>query len=66
MLAMGLIDIVAEAHLKPFDIAPLVPIIEAAGGVVTTWDGGDPANGGQILAVGDPDLHAAAMQALAR
>jgi myo-inositol-1(or 4)-monophosphatase len=66
MLAMGLIDIVAEAHLKPFDIAPLVPIIEAAGGVVTTWDGGDPANGGQILAVGDPALHAAAMQALAR
>jgi myo-inositol-1(or 4)-monophosphatase len=65
MLAMGLIDIVAEAHLKPFDIAPLVPIIEAAGGVVTTWDGGDPANGGQILAVGDPALHAATLRALA-
>jgi histidinol phosphatase-like enzyme (inositol monophosphatase family) len=65
LLAMGLIDIVAEASLKPFDIAPLVPIIEAAGGVVTTWDGGDPAGGGRILAVGDPSLHEAAMQALA-
>ncbi len=43
LLAMGLIDIVAEASLKAFDIAPLVPIIEAAGGIVTTWDGGDPA-----------------------
>jgi myo-inositol-1(or 4)-monophosphatase len=65
LLAMGLIDIVAEASLKAFDIAPLVPIIEAAGGIVTTWDGGDPAQGGRILAVGDPALHKAAMQALA-
>jgi myo-inositol-1(or 4)-monophosphatase len=65
LLAMGLIDIVAEASLKPFDIAPLVPIIEAAGGVVTTWEGGDPAEGGRILAVGDPALHGAAMAALA-
>ena len=64
LLAMGFIDIVAEAGLKPFDIAPLVPIIEAAGGVVTTWDGGDAANGGQILAVGNPALQQAAMAAL--
>jgi histidinol phosphatase-like enzyme (inositol monophosphatase family) len=66
LLAMGLIDIVAEASLKAFDIAPLIPIIEAAGGVVTTWDGGDPASGGRILAVGDPALHEAAIQALGR
>jgi len=64
MLAMGHLDIVAEAGLKPFDIAPLIPIIEAAGGVVTTWDGGDPAAGGRILAVGDPALHPAALAAL--
>lgn len=65
MLAMGFIDIVAETGLNPFDIIPLLPIIEAAGGIVTTWDGGDPVNGGQILAVGDPSLHQAAMDALA-
>ena len=64
LLAMGLIDIVAETSLKAFDIAPLIPIIEAAGGVVSTWDGGDPAHGGRILAVGDPAMHEAAMQAL--
>jgi histidinol phosphatase-like enzyme (inositol monophosphatase family) len=64
LLAMGLIDIVAEASLKAFDIAPLIPIIQAAGGIVTTWDGGDPASGGRILAVGDPALHEAAMRAL--
>lgn len=65
LLAMGLIDIVAETGLKAFDIAPLIPIIEAAGGIVTAWDGGDPANGGRVLAVGDPALHEAAIRALA-
>jgi myo-inositol-1(or 4)-monophosphatase len=65
MLAMGLVDIVAEASLKPFDIVALIPIIEAAGGIVTTWSGSDPSGGGQILAVGDPALHDAAMRALA-
>jgi myo-inositol-1(or 4)-monophosphatase len=65
MLAMGFIDIVAESSLKPFDIAPLVPIIRAAGGMVTTWDGGDPAQGGQIIATGDPAIHDAALKALA-
>ncbi len=64
MLAMGLIDIVAESCLKPFDILPLIPIIEAAGGMVTTWDGGNPSDGGRILATGDRNLHEAAMQAL--
>jgi myo-inositol-1(or 4)-monophosphatase len=65
MLAMGFIDIVAEASLKPYDIIPLIPVIEAAGGKVTTWEGGDPVGGGRILAVGDPALHDAAMAMLA-
>lgn len=65
MLALGFIDIVAEAGLKPFDIAPLVPIIRAAGGVVTTWEGEDPSEGGEILAAGDPALHEAALKLLA-
>lgn len=65
LLAMGLIDIVAESSLKPFDIAPLVPIIRAGGGVVTTWDGGDPGKGGCIIAAGDPALHEQALMLLA-
>jgi histidinol phosphatase-like enzyme (inositol monophosphatase family) len=56
MLALGHIDIVAEAGLKPVDIVPLVPIIEKAGGVVTSWDGGSPLSGGACVAVGDPEL----------
>ena len=40
MLAAGQIDVVIEAGLKPYDIVPLMPIIEGAGGVVTSWTGG--------------------------
>ena len=57
MLAGGHIDVVVEAGLKPYDIVALVPIIEGAGGVVTTWSGGRPENGGAIVACGDPSLH---------
>ncbi len=64
LLALGQIDLVAEAGLKPFDILPLIPIIERAGGVVSSWEGGDPRQGGRILAAGDPRLHAAAVEVL--
>jgi myo-inositol-1(or 4)-monophosphatase len=64
LLAMGHIDLVVEAGLKPFDIVPLIPIIERAGGIVTNWEGGDPRQGGRILAAGDERVHRAAMQVL--
>jgi histidinol phosphatase-like enzyme (inositol monophosphatase family) len=63
-LAMGQIDLVVEASLKPFDIAPLIPIVEKAGGVVTSWDGGDASQGGRVVAAGDPRLHEAAVRVL--
>ena len=64
LLAMGQIDLVVEAGLKPFDISPLIPIIERAGGVVTNWEGGDPRAGGRIIAAGGPRIHTAAMRIL--
>lgn len=64
LLAMGHIDLVVEAGLKPFDIVPLIPIVERAGGIVTNWEGGDPRAGGRILAAGDPRIHAAAIRVL--
>ncbi|RIA56242.1 histidinol-phosphatase [Dichotomicrobium thermohalophilum] len=64
MLAMGLIDVVVEAQLKSFDIVALTPIIEAAGGRVSTWEGGAPAEGGRIVAAANPALHAAALEVL--
>jgi histidinol phosphatase-like enzyme (inositol monophosphatase family) len=57
LVAAGFIDLVIESKLKPYDIQPLVPIIEAAGGIVTTWSGGSPDDGGQIIAAGDRELH---------
>jgi myo-inositol-1(or 4)-monophosphatase len=57
-LAMGLADVVVETGLKPYDIQALIPLIEAAGGVVTDWKGGPCYDGGDVLACGDPALHA--------
>ena len=56
MLAAGQIDLALDAGLQPYDIAPLIPIIEGAGGVVATWDGGTAAGGGDILAAANRDL----------
>ena len=58
LVALGLVDAVAEAGMHPWDWAALVPVVEGAGGRVTGWDGealtleGD----GRVLAVGDPAL----------
>jgi histidinol phosphatase-like enzyme (inositol monophosphatase family) len=64
LLALGQLDLVVEAGLKTYDILPLIPIIARAGGIVTTWDGGDPSGGGRILAAGNARLHEAAMRVL--
>ena len=66
LLALGQIDLVVEAGLKSYDILPLMPIIERAGGIVTTWDGGEAKDGGRILAAGDRRLHEAALKVLSR
>ena len=64
MLAAGNIDLVMESGLKPFDVCGLIPIIEAAGGVVTSWTGEPAHNGGRVLAAASQALHAAAMDVL--
>lgn len=65
MLAAGRVDLVIEADLKPYDIVALIPIIQNAGGVVTTWDGADARHGGRIVAAGSVALHAEALDAIA-
>jgi len=64
MLAAGFIDLVIEANLQPYDIVALIPIIEGAGGVITTWDGGPAQAGGRIVASGDPRVHATTLSIL--
>jgi myo-inositol-1(or 4)-monophosphatase len=64
MLAAGFVDLVVEDGLKSFDIVPLVPIIEGAGGVVTDWGGHPPLAGGRVIAAATRELHAAALEVL--
>jgi myo-inositol-1(or 4)-monophosphatase len=65
VLAAGHIDLVIETGLKPHDVLALIPIIEGAGGIITTWENGRPHSGGRIIAAGDRRTHAAAMALLA-
>ncbi|MEO0498238.1 MAG: histidinol-phosphatase [Pseudomonadota bacterium] len=64
LLAGGHIDLVAEAGLQTYDIAPLIPIIERAGGVVRTWDGGSAKDGGNVLAAANETLFEEAAKVL--
>ena len=65
LLASGMIDIIVETGLKPYDVVALIPIIERAGGRITTWDGKPATNGGRIVATGDPRVHEEALALLA-
>lgn len=64
LLAIGQIDIVIEAGLNAYDIQAPLAVIEAAGGIVTDWQGNPAHMGGQVLAAATPELHAAAMERL--
>jgi myo-inositol-1(or 4)-monophosphatase len=64
LLAAGFVDIVVEAGLKPHDVAALIPIIEGAGGRITTWEGRSAAQGGRIVAAGDEKIHEEALELL--
>lgn len=57
MVACGHADAVIEANLAAYDVQALIPIVEGAGGVMTTWSGGDAQHGGCIVACADKRLH---------
>lgn len=62
LIAGGHIDLVIEPHMNTYDIAALVPLIENAGGIVTTWSGARAELGGNIIAAANPELHAATLK----
>ena len=64
LLADGLIDIVVESGLKPWDIRALVPIIKNAGGIINTWESKEVANGGRIIAAANQGLFKKSQKAL--
>ncbi|ARE38830.1 Histidinol-phosphatase [Rhodovulum sp. P5] len=64
LIALGQIDLVVEAGLHPYDIQAPIAVIEAAGGVVTDWQGGPAHQGGRVLAAANPQIHAEALAIL--
>jgi fructose-1,6-bisphosphatase/inositol monophosphatase family enzyme len=61
LLAAGHVDLVIEAGLHPYDICAPIAVIEAAGGIVTDWEGGPAHGGGRVLAASSAALHAEAL-----
>ena len=68
LLAAGYLDLVMEHQLAPHDIMALVPVMTAAGAVVTDWQGAavDLYGDGSILAAGNADLHKKALAYLSQ
>ena len=64
MLASGQVDLVIESGLQAYDIVALIPVIEGAGGIITTWDGKSATEGGRIVAAATRTLHQAALDRL--
>lgn len=59
LLAAGGIDAVIEMGLQPYDYLPVAPVIEAAGGIMTDWQGAPLTLGsdGRVVAAATVDLH---------
>jgi fructose-1,6-bisphosphatase/inositol monophosphatase family enzyme len=55
---------VVEAGLQTYDVMAPIAVIQAAGGIVTDWQGGPAHDGGQVLAAANRQVHAAALQVL--
>jgi len=55
-LATAGADLMLDPTLAHWDVAAIVPVVEAAGGVVTSWTGGDPLSELSMIATAGP-LH---------
>ena len=66
LLALGCIDAVIEADLKPYDYSALIPIVEGAGGIATDWSGAplDLQSDGRVIFAGDRRTHSEALALL--
>tara|TARA_B100000902_G_scaffold390342_1_gene439116 strand:+ start:377 stop:1177 length:801 start_codon:yes stop_codon:yes gene_type:complete len=55
--AEGKIDVVLQCSNKIWDIHPLIPIIKAAGGIITTWSNNTAINAGNIIGSSNKTIH---------
>ena len=61
-----MVDLVIESCLLAYDIQGPMAVVEAAGGIVTNWQGGPAHQGGQVIAAGDARAHAQALEILSK
>jgi inositol-phosphate phosphatase/L-galactose 1-phosphate phosphatase/histidinol-phosphatase len=69
LLALGGIELLLESNVFDYDIHPQMPIIQAAGGIVTDWDGrplADARRYDTVLMAANGELHRAALEVLCR
>ena len=68
LLAAGHIDGVVDYDLKPFDYLPLVALIEAAGGIMSDWEGKKLSfdSDGRVVSAATPELHSQLLQLLSK
>jgi inositol-phosphate phosphatase / L-galactose 1-phosphate phosphatase / histidinol-phosphatase len=66
LVALGFVDVVIEASLKPYDFSAMLPIIEGAGGIATDWQGAPLglSSDGRVLIAGDKRTHSDALDLL--
>jgi inositol-phosphate phosphatase/L-galactose 1-phosphate phosphatase/histidinol-phosphatase len=66
MLATGQLDLFADTCMKPYDFCALVPVVQAAGGVITDWAGKPLTlhSDGTVLAAANAELHKQALELL--
>ena len=64
LIAAGQIDLVIESGLLAYDVHGPIAVIEAAGGIVTDWQGNPCPQGGRVLAAANRAIHAEAMALL--
>ena len=66
-LAGGQVDAVVDYNLQPYDYLPVVPVVEAAGGVITDWQGKPLTmkSDGRVVASASTELHERLLQTVA-
>ncbi|MBD3662663.1 histidinol-phosphatase [Sulfitobacter aestuariivivens] len=64
LVASGQVDLVIEAGLAAYDIQAPIAVVQAAGGIVTDWQGGPAHEGGRAIAAANAQVHAQALEIL--
>lgn len=66
LVAAGHADLVIEVGMKPWDVQPLVPIVESAGGIITDWSGKRDTNAFAVVIASNRQLHDEVIELMAR